>query len=49
MINFLKSITVFMNISGISLFPLLYLILDYQKIPAKITHETIHINNKNYL
>jgi predicted membrane protein len=34
-----------MNISGISLFPLLYN-TRLSKIPAKITHETIHITTK---
>jgi uncharacterized membrane protein len=42
--KFLKSISIFMKTGGIALFPL-YLILDYQKVPAKI-NQTIHIKQQ---
>lgn len=44
--RFLKSISVFMNIGGITLFPFIILNTRLSKIPAKINHETIHIKQQ---
>jgi hypothetical protein len=44
--RFLKSISLFMNIGGITLFPFIILNTRLSKIPAKINHETIHIKQQ---
>ncbi len=44
--KFLKSISFFMNVGGISLFPFIILNTRLSKIPAKINHETIHMKQQ---
>jgi hypothetical protein len=44
--KFLKSISWFMNVGGITLFPFIILNTRLSKIPAKINHETIHIKQQ---
>ena len=44
--RFLKSISLFMRIGGIALFPFIIVNTRLSKMPSKINHETIHIKQQ---